>query len=53
MSPWFGHVPLGPARLAGYDGTVFVKDVPGRRPRLSVALAEPTPDGGTGGLEVS
>ncbi|MEU3661799.1 erythromycin esterase family protein [Streptomyces sp. NPDC032940] len=27
-SPWFGYAPLDPARLAGSDGLVFVKDVP-------------------------
>ncbi|MFD7976936.1 erythromycin esterase family protein [Streptomyces sp. NPDC059071] len=26
-SPWFGYAPLNPARLAGADGLVFVKDV--------------------------
>ncbi|MFD5327258.1 erythromycin esterase family protein [Streptomyces sp. NPDC127092] len=26
-SPWFGYAPLDPARLAGADGLVFVKDV--------------------------
>ncbi|MET9773292.1 erythromycin esterase family protein [Streptomyces sp. NPDC006367] len=28
VSPWFGYAPLDPARLAGSDGIVFVKDVP-------------------------
>ncbi|MEU0742927.1 erythromycin esterase family protein [Streptomyces sp. NPDC006134] len=28
VSPWFGYAPLDPARLAGNDGVVFVKDVP-------------------------
>ncbi|POX55119.1 erythromycin esterase [Streptomyces sp. Ru71] len=27
VSPWFGYAPLDPARLAGTDGIVFVKDV--------------------------
>lgn len=27
VSPWFGYAPLEPARLAGSDGIVFVKDV--------------------------
>ena len=27
VSPWFGYAPLDPARLAGNDGIVFVKDV--------------------------
>ncbi|NUS84533.1 MAG: erythromycin esterase family protein, partial [Streptomyces sp.] len=27
VSPWFGYAPLDPARLADYDGIVFVKDV--------------------------
>ncbi|MFD5102599.1 erythromycin esterase family protein [Streptomyces albidochromogenes] len=27
VSPWFGYAPLDPARLAGSDGVVFVKDV--------------------------
>ncbi|MGW5492406.1 erythromycin esterase family protein [Streptomyces olivaceoviridis] len=27
VSPWFGYSPLDPARLAGTDGIVFVKDV--------------------------
>ncbi|MGW2637008.1 erythromycin esterase family protein [Streptomyces sp. NPDC001348] len=27
-SPWFGYSPLDPARVAGSDGIVFVKDVP-------------------------
>lgn len=26
VSPWFGYAPLDPARLAGNDGIVFVKD---------------------------
>ncbi|MFE1443545.1 erythromycin esterase family protein [Streptomyces sp. NPDC058739] len=26
-SPWYGYVPLDPARLTGTDGLVFVKDV--------------------------
>ncbi|MBE3014230.1 erythromycin esterase family protein [Microbispora sp. NEAU-D428] len=30
VSPWFGYAPLDPAHLAGYDGIVFVKDVPRR-----------------------
>lgn len=29
-SPWFGYAPLDPARLAGVDGIVFVRDVPER-----------------------
>ncbi|GGX09333.1 erythromycin esterase family protein [Streptomyces chryseus] len=29
VSPWFGYSPLDPAHLAGSDGIVFVKDVPG------------------------
>ncbi|WP_438483604.1 erythromycin esterase family protein [Streptomyces sp. S186] len=28
LSPWFGYAPLDPAHLSGYDGIVFVKDVP-------------------------
>ncbi|MEV4970516.1 erythromycin esterase family protein [Streptomyces scopuliridis] len=28
-SPWFGYASLDPAHLAGIDGIVFVKDVPG------------------------
>ncbi|MGH3377741.1 MAG: erythromycin esterase family protein [Actinoallomurus sp.] len=28
VSPYFGYAPLDPAHLAGYDGIVFVKDVP-------------------------
>ncbi|ARH94905.1 erythromycin esterase family protein [Streptomyces sp. MOE7] len=28
VSPWFGYAPLDPAHLAGFDGLVFVKDVP-------------------------
>ncbi|NVK80218.1 erythromycin esterase family protein [Streptomyces morookaense] len=28
VSPWFGYAPLDPARLAGSDGIVFVKDIP-------------------------
>ncbi|MGO4420469.1 erythromycin esterase family protein [Streptomyces sp. MCAF7] len=31
VSPWFGYAPLDPARLADYDGIVFVKDVPSDR----------------------
>lgn len=27
VSPWFGYAPLDPARLAGSDGIVFVKDL--------------------------
>jgi erythromycin esterase-like protein len=27
MSPWFGYAPLDPARVAGTDGIVFVKDM--------------------------
>ncbi|QKV96274.1 erythromycin esterase family protein [Streptomyces sp. NA02950] len=30
VSPYFGYFPLDPAHLAGYDGIVFVKDVPPR-----------------------
>ncbi|MFE7620011.1 erythromycin esterase family protein [Streptomyces sp. NPDC057496] len=29
VSPWFGYAPFDPAHLAGSDGIVFVKDVPG------------------------
>lgn len=32
VSSWFGYAPLDPAHLAGSDGLVFVKDVPGERP---------------------
>ncbi|MFI9586913.1 erythromycin esterase family protein [Streptomyces sp. NPDC052236] len=28
VSPYYGYSPLDPAHLAGYDGIVFVKDVP-------------------------
>ncbi|MFG6200098.1 erythromycin esterase family protein [Nonomuraea sp. JJY05] len=28
VSPWFGYGPLDPAQLSGYDGIVWVKDVP-------------------------
>ncbi|MGG7575706.1 erythromycin esterase family protein [Streptomyces sirii] len=28
VSPYFGYFPLDPAHLAGYDGIVFIKDVP-------------------------
>ncbi|MGI5155996.1 hypothetical protein [Microbispora sp. CA-102843] len=28
VSPWFGYAPLDPDHLAGYDGIVFVQDVP-------------------------
>jgi hypothetical protein len=28
VSPWYGYSPLDPAHLGGYDGLVFVKDVP-------------------------
>ena len=28
VSPWYGYSPLDPAQVAGYDGIVFVKDVP-------------------------
>ena len=28
VSPYFGYAPLDPAHLAGYDGIVYVKDVP-------------------------
>ncbi|MFD7432640.1 erythromycin esterase family protein [Streptomyces sp. NPDC059818] len=28
VSPYFGYAPLDPAHLAGFDGIVFVKDVP-------------------------
>ncbi|MEU5030818.1 erythromycin esterase family protein [Streptomyces milbemycinicus] len=31
VSPWFGYAPLDPARLADYDGIVFIKDVPSDR----------------------
>ncbi|MFJ4920772.1 erythromycin esterase family protein [Streptomyces sp. NPDC088725] len=30
VSPWFGYAPLDPAHVAGYDGIVFIKDVPRR-----------------------
>ncbi|WP_407285362.1 erythromycin esterase family protein [Streptomyces sp. BP-8] len=28
VSPYFGYFPLDPTHLAGYDGIVFIKDVP-------------------------
>ncbi|MET7540926.1 erythromycin esterase family protein [Streptomyces sp. NPDC058293] len=28
VSPYYGYAPLDPAHLAGYDGIVYVKDVP-------------------------
>jgi erythromycin esterase-like protein len=28
VSPWFGYAPLDPARLAGQDAVVFIKDSP-------------------------
>ncbi|MFI6738904.1 erythromycin esterase family protein [Nonomuraea sp. NPDC050451] len=28
VSPWFGYASLDPAQLSGYDGIVWVKDVP-------------------------
>jgi erythromycin esterase-like protein len=28
VSPYYGYAPLDPAHLAGYDGIVFVKDLP-------------------------
>ncbi|MGW6600415.1 erythromycin esterase family protein [Streptomyces sp. NPDC055036] len=28
VSPWFGYAPLDQAHLTGYDGMVFIKDVP-------------------------
>ena len=32
VSAWFGYAPLDPAHLAGYDGLVFLKDVPASQP---------------------
>ncbi|WP_309053466.1 erythromycin esterase family protein [Streptomyces sp.] len=46
VSPWFGYAPLAPARLAGLDALVFVKDLPASRPGRDAG--SPSPEAGEG-----